>query len=128
METVLGRAVIRSLDRRVTYTWLGAMNGDGESAGVRLEMLHDKDRKRLVARFVRFVREQRDGYAMERYDIGCYAAPSNMQTIASAPCQRYSPKQLAAFHDQVVALLGSDPESSESHWLAEAGNLVGVTA
>lgn len=127
MKTLLDKAIVRPGDRKVTYTWLGVQDGDGNAPGVRLEVRHDKARKQLTATFYRFTRQQRDGYAMEVHEMGFVGSTANSRQYAAVPCARYSDKALSAFVAQVVNALSVDPGWC-GEFVNEAATLVGVTA
>lgn len=127
-QALLDRAVIRCGDRTVSYTWLGVQDGDGNAPGIRLEVCHDKARKLLTATFYRFTRQQRDGYAMETYEIR-FAGEGlpNSKRYAARECPRYSDKALATFDALVREMLVMDPDPC-GRFVDEAASLAAVTA
>lgn len=128
MKPLLERATRTAKERTISYTWLGVQDGNGNAPGVRLSITHDKTRKQLTATFYRFTRQQRDGYAMETYEI-VFAGDGlpNSKRYAATACARYSDKALATFAGQVVEMLTADPDPC-ARFVDEAATFVGVTA
>lgn len=131
MKALLERATRTERDRKISYSWVGPINGDGDAPAIRLTFCHEKDRKRYSAEFWRYMHEQRDGYSMERFTVNYgRSGLADFQRITVQPCGRYSDKGLRAFHDEVLSLLAERSEvlGDAVVWLTEIADLVEVTA